>query len=54
MDNVVAGSLITGYLIILTFDGECRSGCSLIAFLRGYNVSSLTRYNRYITLRFHF
>ena len=31
-----------------------RSACSLIAFLRGYNVSSLTRYNRYITLRFHF
>ena len=28
--------------------------CSLIAFLRGYNVSRLTRYNRYITLRFHF
>ena len=30
------------------------SECSLIAFLRGYNVSRLTRYNRYITPRFHF
>ena len=31
-----------------------RMECSLIAFLREYNVSRLTRYNRYITLRFHF